>query len=161
MRLILFLVLLLGSVSLPAQPQLTLLKRNNIITRFEEGEAIRFKRRGDKIFTKAVIQGIHPGFITIAEDTINFYDIGEIDIRRKPLSTFKISVMGRTLIVAGASIFLIDFFNQKIVQDKEYEADSGITTGGLILIGTGGMMQVFNNDYFKNRGRRKLGVIDR
>lgn len=159
MRLIIFFSLLFTS-GVYAQPKLVLLKNNTIITRFEEGENIRFKRRADKDFSKSIIQGIHSGFLILGEDTINFYDIEKIDIRKKPLTTFKTSVMGKTLIVAGASLFIVDYFNQRVIQGNDFRSNDAVVRGGLILIGVGGILQFLNNNYFRIHGRRKIAAIN-
>ena len=146
-------------VDLFAQPTLALFKKDNIITRYEEGEVIRFKKKGDAEFSKGYIQGIHPGFIIVADDTLFVYDIERIDIRKKSLANFKVSSIGKGLIIAGFTLFAIDIINQTLVIDKTYSMDESVLRAGLILIGTGGFMQVVNNDYFKVRGKNKVATL--
>ena len=142
------------------QGQLTLLKENKIITRFEEGEYIRFKRKGDEGFIRAIIIGIHPGFFIVGKDTIFTYDVEKVDVSKKILGNYKISSLGKGLLQAGAFLLLIDLFNQTLILDKKYNIENPATTAAFGLIGTGAIMQVVNNDYFKAGRRKKLTTLN-
>lgn len=147
-------------VELSAQPRLTLLKNDKIITRFEEGEPIRFKKSGTNFFIRSYIQGIHPGYIIVADDTVYTYEIEKVDVRKKTLTSYKIAPIGKGLMVAGASLFVIDVFNVTVIQDNSYSADESVVRAGLILIGAGAFMQLVNNNYFKAGRKRKIATLN-
>ncbi|MCB0488554.1 MAG: hypothetical protein R2820_10155 [Cyclobacteriaceae bacterium] len=158
-RLLVF-VYLLVSLSSLAQPQLALLKKDRIITRFEEGEQIRFKRKGDDGYSLALIQGIHPGFIIVANDTVFTYDIEVVDVRKKKLTSFKVSSIGKGLMIAGAGLFLVDFFNTTVIINSDYELKNSAWRGSAVLLGLGTFMQFVNNDFFRQYRHRKIATLN-
>jgi hypothetical protein len=143
-----------------AQPQLALLKGDNVITRFEEGEYIRFQRKGDEGFIRAIIIGIHPGYFIVGEDTIYTYDVAKIDLRKKGVTNFKLASLGKGLMTAGVGLFIIDLFNTTVIRDKSYEIDNSITSASLVLVGVGALMQVVNNNYFKIGRNKKVATLN-
>lgn len=158
--LILCIFLWAGLIELSAQPQLALLKKDRIITRFNEGEYIRFQRRGESDFIRAIITGIHPGYFMLGVDTIYHYEVVKVDVRKKLLAGFKVAPIGKGLMIAGASLFLIDAFNTTVIQGESYSLDKSVARGGFILIGVGALMQVVNNNYFKTGRKKKLASLN-
>ncbi len=157
---IVFVLLLTFSNNLFAQPQLALLKNDHIITRFEEGEYIRFQRKGDESFISAIIVGIHPGYFLVGQDTIWTYDVAKVDVRKKTLTNFKLAPIGKGLMIAGASLFAIHIFNTIVIRNNDLSIDDAVIRGGSILIGTGGIMQIFNNNYFNPGRKRKIATLN-
>lgn len=143
-----------------AQPQLTLLKKDRVITRFKEGEYIRFQRKGNHEFIRAMITGIYPGYFMLGEDTIYHHEVAKIDISHKTITSFKIASAGKALILAGVSLIVIDAFNTVIIQDRTYKVERGVGTASLTLVGVGALLQIFNNNYFKIGPRRKLASLN-
>ncbi|HNP07082.1 MAG TPA: hypothetical protein PKN99_05625 [Cyclobacteriaceae bacterium] len=154
------LIFILGSNSLCAQPQLALLKKDGIITRFEEGEYIRFQRKGSDDFIRAIITGIHPGYFMLGEDTIYHYEVTKVDIRSKTTTSFKVASIGKALILAGVSLIFIDVFNTVVIQDRSYKVEKGVGSASLALVGVGGLMQIVNNNYFRVGRKRKLASLN-
>ncbi|MFZ1809178.1 MAG: hypothetical protein WAU36_18235 [Cyclobacteriaceae bacterium] len=149
-----------GWSGLSAQPQLALLKKDGIITRFKEGEYIRFQRKGSDDFIRAVITGIHPGYFMLGEDTIYHYQVDRVDIKHKTITGFKVASIGKALILAGVSLVVIDMFNTLVIRDTSYEMEAGVAKASISLVGVGGLLQVFNNNYFKIGRKRKLASLN-
>ncbi|HNP94581.1 MAG TPA: hypothetical protein PKJ63_03100 [Cyclobacteriaceae bacterium] len=143
-----------------AQPQLALLKKDRVITRFEEGESIRFKKKGDDGYSVALIQGIHPGFIIVADDTVYTYEIDVVDVRKKKLTTFKVSSIGKGLMVAGAGLFLVDLFNTTVIINSDYRIKDSAWRGSAVLFGLGTFMQFVNNDFFRQHRHRRIATVN-
>lgn len=142
-----------------AQPQLALLKRDKIITKYGEGEYIRFHRIGDDGFIRAVITGIHPGFFIVGRDSILTYEVDKIDIRKKSQRNYKVSIIGKKIIEAGVLLFVADLFNTTVIQDRKYHWNNS-SNASMVIIGMGTIMQVVNNDYFKINHKRKLATLN-
>ncbi len=159
-----FIVILLiffhGWGFLSAQPQLALIKKDQVISRFKEGEYIRFQRKGSDDFIRAVITGIHPGYFMLGEDTIYHYQVSRVDVRGKIIPGFKVASIGKALILAGVSLVAIDVFNTLVIQDTSYEMDKGVATASISLVSAGGLLQVFNNNYFVIGRKRKLASLN-
>ncbi|GAB1445196.1 hypothetical protein MASR2M41_08650 [Flammeovirgaceae bacterium] len=143
-----------------AQSQLALFKNDQVITRYKEGEYIRFQKKDSNAFTRAIITGIYPGYFMLGKDTIHHYEVAKIDVRSKSVSSFNTASAGKALIVAGASLIAIDAFNTLVVQDRPYKIERGVRTASFTLIGVGGLMQVFNNKYFKIGPKRKVATLN-
>ncbi|QOI97268.1 MAG: hypothetical protein HRU69_07100 [Flammeovirgaceae bacterium] len=141
-----------------AQYRLILLKRDNTIFSFKEGDYIRFKRKDRNHFTRGFIAGIHQDYFRIGEDTTYTHQLQKIDLTDLPNSGFRTASIGKGLIAAGLMIFLGDLVNTTLVRDDPYTVHSGVLISSALLVGAGTAMQVVNNDYFV-LGRKKKAVI--
>ncbi len=142
-----------------AQRQLALLKGNKIITKYEEGEYIRFQRKGEDGFVHAIITGIHPGYFMLGRDSVYTYEVARIDIRKKSQRNYKASMIGSRIIQAGVLLLAADVFNTIAIMDKDYHWNEA-SNASLIIIGVGGLLQWVNNDYFKMNHKRKLATLN-
>ena len=160
-RILLFPILMLFCCPAWAQPKLLLLKSDSRYASFEEGELIRFQKKGEQGFRRGYITGIHTNFFRIGEDTTYTYEIAQVDLRGKKTTGFKTAALGNTLVIAGASVFLIDIFNTTVVNDDTYQLDGGTLAVSLALVGSGALLRIFNNNYFKPGRKKKITTIGR
>lgn len=159
MKLVIVLILFFLLPSLGhAQNRLVLLKRDNTILSFKEGDYIRFKRKDRDHFTRGFIAGIHPDYFRIGEDTTYVHLLQKIDLTDLPNSGFRTASIGKGFIAAGLMIFLGDLINTTLVSNEEYTVHSGVMISSALLVGSGVLMQFVNNDYFV-LGRKKKAVI--
>lgn len=142
-----------------AQRQLALLKGDKIITKYGEGEYIRFQRKGEDGYIHAIITGIHPGYFMVGNDSVFTYEVDRIDIRKKSQRNYKASMIGSRFIQAGVLLLLADIFNTVVIRDQNYRWNDA-SNASLIIIGVGGLMQFINNDNFKLNHRRKLATLN-
>ncbi|MEQ8302491.1 MAG: hypothetical protein RIB47_03795 [Cyclobacteriaceae bacterium] len=154
--LLLIFFLVLPASQAGAQNRVLLFKKDRIIASFEEGEYIRFTKKQEEGYRRGLITGIYPNYFLMDTDTTFVYDIAKIDLRGKTITGFKTSSLGRGLLIAGVSLFLIDIFNKTVVMGKTYEPDSGVTNTSIILASSGLLMQLVNNDRFKVGRKRKV-----
>ena len=141
-----------------AQYRLILLKRNNTIVSFKEGDYIRFKRKDRNHFTRGFIAGIHPDYFRIGEDTTYTHQLQKIDMTGLPNSGFRTASIGKGFIAAGLMIFTGDLINTTVVNDEKYTVHRGVMVSSALLAGSGVLMQFVNNNYFV-LGRKKKAVI--
>lgn len=141
-----------------AQYRLLLLKRDNTVISFKEGDYIRFKRKDRDHFTRGFIAGIHLDYFRIGEDTTYTHQLQKIDLTGLSNSGFRTASIGKGFIAAGLMIFLGDLINTTLVSDEEYTVHSGVMISSALLVGSGVLMQFINNDYFV-LGRKKKAVI--
>jgi hypothetical protein len=158
MRLAFLVFLCFSTINGFAQHRLVLLKQDNVIVSFHEGDYIRFKRKDRDHFTKGFIAGVHPDYFRIGEDTTYTHQLQKIDLTGLPNSGFKTSGIGSALIVAGLVLFVSDWINTTVVQDEEYTAHKGVIVSSALMVGAGVFMKFFNNDNFV-LGRKKKAVI--
>lgn len=155
---ILILILFTCFQSGEAQQRLVILKRNNVITSFHEGDYIRFKRNDRDHFTVGLIGGLTQDYFRIGEDTTFIYMLEKVDLSEREKPGFNTRAIGTTLVIAGVVFFLGDMVNETLVNDQPYTAHAGVITASAILVTTGLLMQVVNNDIFVI-GRRKKAVV--
>lgn len=159
LKVILCALLFLGCLSsVSAQNKLVLLKKDRVVYRFEEENIFGSSAKMKMVFG-GVITGIHPNFFRIETDTTYTYDIAKIDLRGKNYTGFKIAPIGRGIIFAGVGLFLIDVFNTTVILDDSYAIDNSVTPVALAFIGTGALMQVVNNNFFKIGRRKKVATM--
>lgn len=159
MKLVIVLILF-SLLPLPgiAQYRLILLKRDDTILSFREGDYIRFRRKDRNHFTRGFIAGIHQDYFRIGEDTTYTHQLQKIDLTGLPNSGFRTASIGKGFIAAGLMIFLGDLINTTLVSDEQYTVHSGVLISSALLVGSGVLMQFVNNDYFV-LGRKKKAVI--
>ena len=156
MKILIFTILfswILSSSAL-AQKQLVLVKQNKVIVRINEGEFIRFKRKGQDHFIRGIIEGIQQESFRIGEDTTYLYDVAAIDLRGRPNSGFKVRQSGIMLIIAGSALVVINAINSN-------DIGSGITVVSGAFITTGIFMLFVNNDIFKINHKRRIIIMGR
>ncbi|MBX2946992.1 MAG: hypothetical protein KF725_14250 [Cyclobacteriaceae bacterium] len=157
-------ILLLGFLacfSAAAQPRLVILKGDKVITSFCEGDYIRFKRKDRDHFTAGLIGGLTKDYFRIGGDTTLIYSLEKIDLSERDNSGFRTRAIGATFIAAGTVFFLGDLFNETVINDEPYSANTGVITASALLVTTGVLMQFLNNDNFVLGRRKKVVVIDR
>ncbi|MCU0358263.1 MAG: hypothetical protein MUE95_11855 [Cyclobacteriaceae bacterium] len=152
--------LLLMIIELSAQnpPRLILLKGNNRIAEYKEGDFIRFKRKDRNHFNRGAIAGMTEDYIRIQDDTTFIAMIEKVDLTGGEKSGSKARFIGGTLMIAGALLFFGDMFNETVVNDNAYKADAAVTTVSAILVGTGLMLQFVDPEMY-SVGRRKRMVV--
>lgn len=151
----------LGSLSGYAQPHLVLLKGDKIVTQFLEGDPIRFKRKDRDHFTSGLIGGLTKDYLRIGQDTTYLHLLEKIDLSDRENTGLQTRLIGSTLIVAGGVLFLGDLINETVVNDQPYSANAGVLAVSGALIGTGALIQLLNDFYFKPGRRKKMVVIDK
>ena len=54
----------------------------------------------------------------------------------------------------------IDVFNTLVIRDTSYEMEKGVATASVGMVSVGGLLQIFNNNYFKIGRKRKLASLN-
>jgi hypothetical protein len=143
-----------------AQYRLILLKGDNTIISFREGDYIRFKRRDRDHFTRGFIAGIHQDYFRIGEDTTYAHQLQKVDLTGLPNSGFRTASIGKGFIAAGLMIFLGDLVNTTLVSDEKYTVHNGVMISSALLVGSGVLMQFVNNDYFVLSRKKKAVIVN-
>lgn len=147
-------LILVCSLAAEAQPQLTLFHRNRVVTRFNEGDLIRFQRK-DRSIREGFVYAFSPGMIVLqGDDTTFISQIRWIDLRHVSNTNFKTAPAGKNLILAGALVLLLDYFNNS---PHSIDPEFGRVAAG--FAGVGLLLQVVNNNKFRPGRHRRLGVI--
>lgn len=138
--LILFLILL--SISGKAQQRYLILKKKNrpYSVIFQEGDELRFKLKGEKYFTKGLIEGFGVDEIRFHYYRIKLNEIAEIDVGSKNFTIFSFRSGPGKLLISGFAFVAIDQFNQTVVNDQPFSINGktaliggALTTSGIVL----------------------------
>ena len=127
-----FLIFLIGiiPISVFAQPQLVLLKKERVIQRYYAGDPIDFQVKGTSIRVIGYVNNILMDALVVKQDTFKF---GEIEKTFAP-ERHPINGVGNSLVVASLALLLIDQFNWVAVQKNKAKLDRGITSASLVGI---------------------------
>jgi hypothetical protein len=156
-RVLLMLVFTISATSLSAQKQLVLLKRGDVVTRFTEGDYMRFKLKNNTFAEGLAVQFTDVSIITL-NDTIHFSSIYKINAKghRKPSGLNK---LGTVLIIAGVGYFVIDQVNTLFFVEGQSGIDEGVAITSISLVATGAALRFIRSPYQKLRGL-SLRTID-
>ena len=157
MKVALFLLVLISSLESYSQGRLVLIKQNKIITRFSEGDRIRFKRKDRDFHSNGIITGIRHNYIKLGdEDTTYLHQIQSIDMHGHPNSGFKTADTGIKLMMAGVLLLLVDLLNPS----NGSQVDDSLIVVSSALFCSGAVMVFVNNNYFKIGRKKKVMIID-
>lgn len=152
------LILFIGiCTNVVAQPELLLFRQNQIITRFREGESIRYRRRDQDHFDAGIITGMYSNYLNVNNDSVNIYQIQQIDLKHKINQWTGLKIFGFGMIVAGAGYLLLNHINN--------QSNSGLKNNNssipYILIAGGITIELFTlkSHYYKINRRQKLSII--
>jgi hypothetical protein len=110
---ILSLILLVPVLSF-SQPQLVLIKRENVLKRYYPGDDIVFRLKGSKAIRRSYVNNLTDTAVITHQDTIAFHQIDEVYHTR---SRFY-NTIGLFLVAGGAGYFVIDQINNSFDFDR-------------------------------------------
>ena len=125
--------ILLASQGLYAQKQLVLLKREKVVLRLYPGDEITFKLKNSDTRITSYVNNLYDTALVTHRDTIPFHRIDRIYFKH----TRFYNVVGGLLVVGGAGLFLIDQFNQVVVEGESPSLDDRVTTLSLSAVAVG------------------------
>ena len=139
---------------LRAQPHLALLRHDEVMYTLHPGDRIKFKSKTSNRPRSGTISGIYRDYITLAnKDTVYISHIRKIDVSNLPAQGFHVKSAGTKLMLAGAILFIAD----RASQSNEGGDATGVTVASAALFGTGLLIWIVYNDYFRV-GRKKRVV---
>jgi len=151
-----FLCVLLSTVSVKAQKQLILLKRESVQVRFTEGEYLRCKLKNKQKKEGKILELTDTQIIT-SNDTLSISSIESLNVKGKR----KISVtrgIGGLLFIGGLGYFAIDQVNRLIVKGAG-DFDEHVAVVSLTMAATGAAILFIKSPYKKVYGHT-LKTID-
>ena len=155
LSLLLFFVVLSG-ISLKAQKQLILLKRESVVVRFTEGEYLRCKLKNKEKREGKILELTETQIIT-SNDTLWISSIESLNVKGKR----KVNVtrgIGGLLFIGGLGYFAIDQINSLIVKGADDFDEKGAIVS-LTIAATGAAILFIKSPYKKVYGHT-LKTID-
>ena len=128
---------------------------------FNEGEAIRFRLKGERFFTSSLIQGFGKDEIRFHYYRIKLNEIAEIDIDNKNFAIFNFKSLSSYLLISGPLYLTIDQFNQTAIRDEPFGINRAAAIVGGSLVGSGLMMRWLRKRRWKYTKRRhRMEIVD-
>ena len=106
------------------------------------GQPIRFKLKGERFFTKALIQGFEKDEIRFHYFRIKLDEIAEIDVSNQNFTVFSFRSGPGKLLISGFGYLVADQFNQTVIREESFGISKqtaiisgALTSSGLVLKG--------------------------
>ncbi|MBX2896419.1 MAG: hypothetical protein KF763_13300 [Cyclobacteriaceae bacterium] len=132
------------------QQQLVLLKRGEVVARFEQGDNIKCKLRNGKTKEGMALRYTEVSVI-LRGDTIMFSDIYKIYAKGKRKADFRQKV-GTVLMIGGVGYFAIDMVNTLLFVEGQSGIDEGVAITAGSLAAVGAALTFIRSPYMKVRG---------
>jgi hypothetical protein len=162
LSLITVVLLLTASSSYAQLRQVVVMKKQNVVRRFNTGDFIRYSLSNRKHFVREKIVELTDTTIITTQDTIAYHRIAMVDIESDaPPSGITLEKIGMYSIAAGIILPLSDLINVTVVQNEKYEPDSGVIITSATLVAVGAMLMIVDKPYIKLRMTNRLRIVDR
>lgn len=133
-----------------AQKQLVLLHGQTVICRFNPGDDFVFRYRGERTVRKSYVNNISDTAVVIHRDTVPFRLIERVYFGQTTL----LNRLGKVLVIGGVGLFVIDQFNQVVVQDQTPSLDDRVSRASIVATAVGLPLMVIK----KKSQRLRYGV---
>lgn len=116
-----------------AQKQLLLMKGEKVLLRLYPGDEIVFKMKGSDRKWVTYINNLSDTSVVVHRDTIPFSRIERLYFDQTAFH----NRLGANLVIAGATLFLIDQLNYSLIQGNDPSLDGWTTRVSLAAVGIG------------------------
>lgn len=145
-----------------AQRQLIVLKGEDVIARYQEGDIIYFARAQDKEILVQKILDMNDTLLMMNQDSVAYFRIKKLDLKGRKKNTY-VQKFGRYMILGGVLLPAIELLNTGVFQDGDKDASVSpavLATSG-VLVGGGLLMVLIKKPYFKPGRKYRLMIIDK
>jgi hypothetical protein len=153
----LFTMMALLYTSVVAQRQIVLVSGNEVVHRFRVGDKFHTKLEGDRNERWGFLVQINEFSVTTSQDTIDLRDIEKCLLPGRPI----INRLGKKLVTAGIGLFVIDQFNQAVIQGNDMSIDSGVAKASIVITAAGIPMLFIKKRWVKPGKGVKLVSVGR
>jgi hypothetical protein len=144
-----------------AQYQLIVMKKANVIKRFNTGDMIRYSLSTPKHFKYERIIELTQTEIITSWDTVPYYKVRLVDIEGNgEPSGVTLQKIGVYCVAAGVLLPIADLINVAIVQDDKYEIDSGVAITSASLVVFGVALMIIDKPYVKLQMSKRMMIVD-
>ncbi len=140
-----------------AQKQLVLLKKEDVLLRLYPGDDFIYKLKGDKTKRTTYVNNISDTAVVTHRDTVPFHRIERIYFRQNKFY----NTVGKGLVIFGAGLFLIDQFNEVVVNGNSPNLDSRTSEVSLAALGAGLPLMLIRSRSQRLRHRVRLMMADK
>ncbi len=142
------------------QRQLIVLKKEEVLARYQKGDVIHFARKGDTEILIQRILDLNDTLLMMNFDSVTYYRIKKLDIsgKQRRKATHR---LGLTMIAAAVVLPLADLINTGLVQHEEATVSKGVAITSASLAGGGTALAFMRKPYFKPGRKYRLLIVDK
>jgi hypothetical protein len=150
-------LLLLLPVLSYAQNQLVLIKNDEVVIRFREGDDINYNRKSSNQSLRGFIVTITDSTIITSNDTVATHQIERLLFSKGNF----MNVVGTFLVAGGSLLFVIDQFNNSVVNGDKPSLDGNVSRITLTSLAVGLPMMLIKRKSHRVGFRKRLKIVDK
>lgn len=157
---ILSLILIICCHAADGQRQLIVLKKEEVLARYQEGDVIHFARAQDKQIQVQRILDLNDTLLMMNLDSVAYFRIMKLDVRGKKRHTY-LQKLGYYMIAGGVLLPAIELLNTGVFQDHNRDASvsSGVWITSGVLVGGGSAFAFIKKPYLRPGRKYRLMII--
>lgn len=139
-----------------AQPQLVLIKNDEVQVRYREGDDISYKRKNGKKLSGFIVE-INDTTIITSNDTVATHQMEKLYFTKGNF----MNVAGTFLVVAGAGILILDQFNTVVVDGESPSMDSNVAKISITSLAIGLPMMFIKKRSHRVGFKQRLRIVNK
>lgn len=153
------LLCILSSTAVGQQRQLIVLKNEEVLARYQNGDVIHFARAQDKEILVQRILDLNDTLLMMNFDSVVYYRIKKLDIRGRKQTSYA-QKLGAYMIFAGVVLPLAELLNTGVIQNDEPSVSAGVWAASATLLAAGSALVFIKKPYFKPGRKYRLMIVD-
>lgn len=127
---------------------------------FQIQQSITYQLKEESFFRTDVIEDLVDDVIVFQFGFFRIKDIKAVDIKAQQTNRADFSRHWLTLVVGGVGYFLVDQFNNTVINGNRARIDERVLRTSAIITGTGVMMKVLKKNKVKLKRNWRLRIVD-
>ena len=123
-------------------------------------QSITYQLKGESFYRTDVIEDLVDDVIVFRFGFFRLKDIYAVDIRAKPTGKVDFSRHWLSIIVGEVGYFLVDQFNNAVINGNRARIDEKVLRSSAIITGAGIMMKVLKKKKVKLKRNWRLRIVD-
>lgn len=149
-------ILLLFCLSAEAQKQLILIKKEKVMIRFNPGDELIYRVKGEKRVITSYVNNVFDTAVMAHDNIIPFHKIDRVYFKQ---STY-LNVIGSFLVIGGVGYFLIDQFNEVVVHGNDFNVDDSVVKTSVTMTAIGLPLMLFHKKSQRIKGKYRLLMVE-
>jgi hypothetical protein len=144
----LILLTLISTLTSKAQTQLVVLKKEKVLARYSEGQAITYRAKKSREYVITLIVKVQEFSLITAFDTIPFSSIERVKLKGR--NTTLLNLVGGAVFYAGIGYYVLDEVNEIVIHGNGYDNDPAVWKPALIMVVSGWILKSIKKRSQKN-----------
>lgn len=149
-------LLLIFCLHAEAQKQLILIKKEKVMIRFNPGDEIVYRLKGEDRVVTSYVNNVFDTAVVAHDNIIAYHKIDRVYFRQ---STY-LNVIGSFLVIGGVGYFVIDQFNEVIVHGNDFNVDDNVLKTSVTMTAIGLPLMLFHKKSQRIKGKYRLLMVE-